>query len=358
LLIGNRSRPIIIEYNFYIKAAKNKNAPRRRQLLTIIGFSLLLAAAGGIAASQAQGSATIFSPGPEADSAVAEPAPAVPPLLVTPDLSPSQPGKLLPLSGDNSPEESEIVVAPKFPTDGRALRSSRVNSRPHGKVYAVWRGTGVGECSGVLITGQRRPVLLTAAHCVLLIEPGSRPRKADYLTFIPALKPGRAPFGTYRISKKDIYIKPGVARQIKAKRFHNDWAFLRLPQAKKLQRYVGSDGAVFNPRRLPSTNVSLIGYPGSQSTGNGQKKRSCDARILGYDSMHPHPRPFVSSCSNPRMARGVSGGGWRWPAYRSSRVLSLTAYKNTYIINKKRKRLASGVRLTSDAHRAYRQASG
>jgi hypothetical protein len=238
---------------------------------------------------------------------------------------------------DDPIQAEEIAVLgeePEDPSPAQFSNKSFKGSRTHGKIISRFRYNNkirTTECSGAVVQGPKRPVVVTAAHCVFLWrlpKIGRIPTKTPIsVNFYPGLKLSEkrlyAPFGVYPVT--NIQVKRGVVNYLSGDKTGKlvasyDWAFLRISKIKQIKKYVGSDGISFNSN-LIGDKTKIIGYPGSRYNGSGGVKSWCNTAVTAIDKRQVRPKPYLAPCP---VLGGMSGGGWR--DNQKPNVISITSY--------------------------------
>jgi V8-like Glu-specific endopeptidase len=170
----------------------------------------------------------------------------------------------------------------------------------NGKIFAT---TGKGQsyvCSGTAINSDNLSVVWTAAHCVYGTAPGAG--WATRLTFVPAYKDGKAPFGEWPISRAWV---PTAWAERQAISY--DIAAIVVspkPNGARLAELTGGRGIQWNAPRTQT--FESFGYP-ARAPFDGQRMITCVSPSLGQGDPDGGPAPVSMECD---MTAGSSGGGW------------------------------------------------
>jgi hypothetical protein len=170
----------------------------------------------------------------------------------------------------------------------------------NGKVFGT---TGKGAsyvCSGTAITSGNMSVVWTAAHCVFGTEPGSG--WATKLSFVPAYKDGKAPFGEWPMHQ--AWVPDGW---IGLQSLSHDIAALVVspqPNGDRLVQLTGGRGIKWNASRDQA--FQSFGYP-AKWPFSGQRMITCESSYQGQGDADGGPAPVSMGCD---MTAGSSGGGW------------------------------------------------
>lgn len=172
-----------------------------------------------------------------------------------------------------------------------------------GRVF-VKQGSLRGYCSGTAIDSPSRQLVLTAGHCVNTGHEGGRTVWSQYLEFVPAFGPGRAPFGAFVAEPDAVYAPKPWTRH--GNLDFDVGAFLTRPNKRGVDvaDAVGG-GATIALGLQRQQSFRSFGYP-----GNVQRMQGCDSPYVGDDRLSfplAGPPTLAIRC---HWAPGASGGGW------------------------------------------------
>jgi hypothetical protein len=169
----------------------------------------------------------------------------------------------------------------------------------HGKVFGFLPGFGGFECSGTVVDGASRAVVMTAGHCVY--EPGSKVA-ARHLAFVPAYSRGARPFGKWTAAESRT-----TRPWIRSENYDYDYATLTMRplNGAQIEDVVGGRPLATATAREQTYNA--YGYPANFA--NAQEMWTCRGPYAGDDPrpIPGGPAPIGMACD---MTAGASGGGW------------------------------------------------
>ncbi|MCC9306884.1 trypsin-like peptidase domain-containing protein [Kitasatospora sp. RB6PN24] len=252
-------------------------------------------------AQPSAGSATPSSPAvdPAGPATVAGPSSSSPVAQLPPLNSPSPTPTPSPSPSDTppapAPSGSPTQAAPSSPTpqdtDSRSAPTTQTappgpEANRVGALFSAPVGPGNHFCTASVVHSAARDLLLTAAHCVS--------GGASGVTFAPGYRDGKAPFGTWQVTK--VFTTNGWSQNGDP---DQDFAFLQLApnsSGQQVEDVVGSENLGLNE---PFTaTVRLYGYPNATDEpivcSNATTQQSAYQRRI--------------DC--PAYPNGTSGGPW------------------------------------------------
>lgn len=203
-------------------------------------------------------------------------------------------------------------------TGDSTLYPNRVNGVVYGE-YATPSRRELYQCSGSVIHSAAGNVVLTAGHCVIDPETGTR---ATALAFVPGYREGAMPYGIWGVSRYATTEAWAASAGGSNPDEGGDLAFLVLADdstGTSVEEKVGSLGIAFDQARLQT--YTQWGYP-AEAPYDGEILYSNTAVYGGSDpSFSPAPMRIASDFTG-----GSSGGPWTVTIGGVPTVLSLTDY--------------------------------
>jgi hypothetical protein len=234
----------------------------------------------------------------------------------------SRSGSLAALTGNTSAVEGIEIAASEstlFPNsaNGKLFGTFETRVGPH--EYSVKEYV----CSGSVVKSERGNVVVTAGHCA--IDPETGTRTSDKLIFIPGYRNNTAPYGVWHAESFTTTEswKTTAAPGVRSNE-GSDVAFIVLKnnsEGESVEKAVGSLGINFD--QVCNQTYTQFGYPAEGPYG-GELLYSHTSPYAGADTASgftPVPMKIASD-----FTRGASGGPWAVGIGGTPTVLSVTAY--------------------------------
>jgi hypothetical protein len=170
--------------------------------------------------------------------------------------------------------------------------------RVHGKLF--FRRPHDATCSATLVTAFGKDVILTAGHCVFVLELGI---EATAVVFVPGYRNGAAPFGRFPASALHYPAEYAAGNRD----FDVGAANLAPNEAGAPASVLGTRGITFNrPRRsYLGQTFQIFGYPGRpRGYYDGQRLILCLSPFSGFNE---DGALLADPCYQHE---GSSGGAW------------------------------------------------
>ncbi|MFF4397257.1 trypsin-like serine protease [Streptomyces sp. NPDC001480] len=155
-------------------------------------------------------------------------------------------------------------------------------------------------CTGSVVHTAAKDIVLTAGHCGRGLE------GAEHRIFVPQYRDGKSaadqPHGVFPVSQ--VYIDPRYEKNTKAPTSDLDLAFAWVGSNSRGKVEDVTGALTFTPTASYTHNVTVIGYPGSDSVNPKHEPVRCPvttSRLPGFRQMRMTCTGFYG---------GVSGGPW------------------------------------------------